>query len=164
MVNNDKVESKKQKAVSSLFQRFVLLTLSFALFTCSIKSEKTNETSAKFQQYYNQGEFLYQKHCSNCHQKTGTGLGRVYPPLHQSDYMENNFNNVICLIRNGKKGELTVNKVSFNQPMPGVQTLTDLEIAEIVTYIYNTWDHKRGMVEVKEVSKILESCSPVDIQ
>jgi hypothetical protein len=48
--------------------------------------------------------------------------------------------------------------------MQGVQSLTDLEIAEIATYIYNTWDHKRGMVEVKEVSKILESCSPAGIQ
>ena len=117
-----------------------------------------NSNSPKFTQYYNQGEQLYLKHCSNCHQKSGTGLGRVYPPVNKSDYMQKNFHRVICLMRHGTTGELVVNGVSFNQPMPGVPSLTDLEIAEIATYIYNTWEHNRGMIEVKEVSAILQTC------
>jgi hypothetical protein len=72
--------------------------------------------------------------------------------------MEKNFKDVICLIRNGKKGELIVNGKTFNQPMPGIPTLTDLEIAEIATYIYNTWNHQHGIVEVTEVSQLLDSC------
>jgi hypothetical protein len=43
--------------------------------------------------------------------------------------------------------------------MPGIPTLTDLEVAEIATYIYNTWDHKRGIVEVKEVTSVLNACN-----
>lgn len=116
------------------------------------------KTSAKFDQYYVHGERLYTKHCSNCHQVDGSGLGRVYPPLDTSDYMQNNFRDVLCLMRHGKRGELVVNGESFNQAMPGIPSLTDLEIAEIATYIYNTWSHKRGIVEVRDVTEILMDC------
>lgn len=103
---------------------------------------------------------MYEKHCSNCHHKDGTGLGRVYPPLNTSDFMDNHYEEVICLIRFGKSGELFVNGKQFNQPMKGIPALSDLEIAEIATYIYNTWDHERGLLEVKEISKILDECKP----
>ena len=49
----------------------------------------------KFDQYFVQGEKLYLQHCSNCHQKGGEGLGLLYPPVAASDYMENNFDNVL---------------------------------------------------------------------
>lgn len=139
--------------------RFLLSAFCFSLSAfCFLSCGKT--TTPKFKQYYVHGEQLYQKHCSNCHQSNGSGLGRVYPPLNTSDFMENNFEEVVCLIRHGSNGELIVNGVQFNQPMPGVPSLSDLEIAEIATYIYNTWDHKRGIVEVKDAAKVLESCQP----
>jgi len=74
--------------------------------------------------------------------------------------MENNFNEVICLMRHGKSGELIVNGQQFNQAMPGMTALSDLEVAEIATYIYNTWANNRGIVEVKEASQILNGCTP----
>lgn len=61
-------------------------------------------------------------------------------------------------MRNGKKGELIVNGKSYNKEMKGISTLTDLEIAEIATYIYNTWEHERGIIEVQETSRILTHC------
>src|SRR5688572_3373175 len=74
--------------------------LFITLLSCSKKSESNNkDSSPKFEQYYIQGEQLYIKNCSNCHQKTGTGLGLLYPPLKQSDYLLNNLEQVICLMR-----------------------------------------------------------------
>jgi cytochrome c551 len=152
MGRNKKSEERSQE--SGVRFSVLLLAFCFLLLHCSNKKD----SSPKFTQYYNQGETLYQKNCSNCHQKSGSGLGLVYPPLDSSDYMEKNFKDVICLIRNGKKGELIVNGKKFNQPMPAIPTLTDLEIAEIATYIYNTWSHQKGLVEVKEVSELLKAC------
>ncbi|MCB0489897.1 MAG: cytochrome c [Cyclobacteriaceae bacterium] len=113
---------------------------------------------SKFQQYIVQGEELYVTHCSNCHQKSGKGLGLLYPPLDESDFMDQNIDSVICLIKNGKSGEIIVNGKAYNQPMPGVPLLSDLEVAEIATYIYNNWTHDKGMIEVTRVSSILEKC------
>ena len=128
------------------------VTLLLLITTCG------NNASPKFRQYYVHGEKLYLKHCSNCHQKDGTGLGRVYPPLNQSDFMERNFGEVVCLIRHGASGEMIVNGKEYNQRMPAMPALTDLEIAEITTYIYNTWSHDKGIVEVNTVSEMLSAC------
>lgn len=123
-----------------------------------IASSCRSKSEIEFEQYYNQGEVLYTKTCSNCHQKDGKGLGLLYPPLDQSDFMDKNFEEVLCLMRHGKATPTIVNGKTFVQPMEGVSTITDLEIAEIATYIYNTWDHKRGIVHVTEVSKTMATC------
>lgn len=137
----------------------VLLLLAYLfLISCNPKAENSQQRSTKFQQYYIQGEQLYIQHCSNCHQKNGKGLGLVYPPLDTSDYMNSHFNDVLCLIKNGKSGELLVNGKSYNQAMPGIPSLTDIEIAEIATYIYNTWTHDRGIVDVSDAASILKTC------
>lgn len=124
----------------------------------STRPEMTGEEAVKFEQYMVAGETLYLQFCSNCHQAMGTGLANLYPPLKESDYMEENFEDVICLIRNGKTGAIVVNGKTYNQQMPALPMLTDLEIAEISTYIYNSWGKTRGLIPVTEASAILAAC------
>ena len=137
--------------------RFAQLIILFLVVSCN----RINAfRPVKFQQYYAEGEVLYVKHCSNCHQKTGEGLGLVYPPLNRSDYLEKNFTGVLCQMKFGKAGETIVNGDSFNKPMPGIPSLTELEIAEIATYLYNTWGREHEIVEVAEVQAALGKCNP----
>lgn len=154
--------NKKRFTIFDL--RFTILCLAgfSCLYSCVSKTAGEKKSSTKFDQYYIQGEILYVQHCSNCHQKNGKGLGRVYPPLDSSDYMTTYFSDVICLMKNGKTGELVVNGKTYNQAMPAIPTLTDLEVAEIATYIYNTWSHEKGIIEVKEVSVVLKNCNLVN--
>jgi hypothetical protein len=42
--------------------------------------------------------------------------------------------------------------------MKGIPALTDLDIAEIATYIYNTWDRQRGIISVNEVTDKMNNC------
>jgi cytochrome c551 len=135
-----------------LFHRLSTVVCGLILLSCSQKDPK-------FQQYYVQGEQLYLKNCANCHQKNGKGLGLVYPPLDQSDFVDKNFEEVICMMKYGKSGEMIVNEKNFNHPMPGISTLTDLEAAEIATYIYNTWSRERGLINVKQTEKIIRDCA-----
>jgi cytochrome c551 len=160
------MKNHKPKAiyrVTSAVKLFALGLLLFALSLQGCREKKTDSnisssSSIKQQQYYVQGEQLYIKHCSNCHQKNGTGLGLLYPPLAKSDFVDQNFEAVVCLMRHGIDGELIVNGKSFNKSMPGIPLLTDLEIAEITTYLYNTWDHKRDSIELQEITNILNRC------
>lgn len=135
---------------------FLFFGIAVGFTACSPGSQSGK--SVKFQQYFVQGEQLYNLHCSNCHQKSGKGLGLLYPPLDESDFMDENVSAVICLIKNGRSGELLVNGNSYNQPMPGIPTLTDLEIAEIATFIYNSWSHDEGVIELSRVTKTLSQC------
>ena len=51
-----------------------------------------------------------------------------------------------------------MNGKQYNKPMKGIVSLTELEIAELATYIYNTWNRQRGIVEVKEVTFAISTC------
>lgn len=130
----------------------VLALWCFVISACSFKDPK-------FQQYYVHGQVLYEKHCSNCHQKNGQGLGRVYPPLASSDYLNTNFEKSLCLMKYGTQGEILVNGKSFNKAMPAIPSLTELEIAEIATYIGNSWKAQQGLIDVTKTSKILHNCA-----
>lgn len=137
----------------------IKLVVHCLLFTaCSLLFASCSQKDNKLTQYTRQGEELYLKHCSNCHQANGKGLGLVYPPLDQSDFIDNNVEKTICLIKYGTAGEMTVNGKSYDKPMPGLPTLTDLEIAEIATYLYNSWGRAKGIVEVNRVTKVREVC------
>ncbi len=122
------------------------------------KEEVSPEESVKLEQYMVAGESLYNQYCYMCHQTNGEGLTDLYPPLAESDYMENNFEEVICILRYGKSGEIVVNGKTYNQLMPEQPMLKDLEIAEIATYIYNSWGHSRGLIPVTEVTELLSNC------
>jgi cytochrome c551 len=139
-----------------------LVLLLFLSVTCTGKKATENTSmkeDVKFEQYLVEGQTLYQAHCANCHQLNGEGLGKLYPPLAKSDYLINNFEASICLMKNGMSGELVVNNISYNQPMPGVSALTNLEVAEIATYIYNSWGNNKGQIETKKVEEILKNCN-----
>lgn len=122
-------------------------------FACSEKKESKEEEvhstslatlSQKEIQYYSNGRKLYKTICANCHMENGQGLGRLIPPLANSDYLLKNRSDLPRTIKYGINGPMIVNNIEFNQPMPANPDLTDLEIAEILTYIGNTWGNEMG--------------------
>jgi len=115
-------------------------------------------TQIRFDQYKVQGMALYTKHCAQCHQATGEGLASLYPPLKQADYLLEDLPRAACIIINGQVQTIKVNGKTYNQMMPGVQNLTPLEVAEILTYVTNSWGNAKGLIEVKEVEKWLTNC------
>jgi len=145
---------KRMSIVHSRWSMAIILwTIVYGLSTVSCTTR-----DPKFQQYFAQGQTLYEKHCSNCHQKNGQGLGRIYPPLASSDFFEKNLNASLCVMKYGTQGEIVVNGKSFNKPMPGVPSLTELEIAEIATYIGNSWNHQMGLIDVAQTTKVIATC------
>ena len=124
----------------------------FVLNACQSQEELKKE------KYFVEGYRLYTEHCANCHQADGKGLEALYPPINNSDYLENK-ETVICLIRHGQAGPLVVNGRKYNRPMPANPQLTDIDVAEITTFIYNKWGGKNSISEVKDVSKVLAKCN-----
>jgi cytochrome c551 len=126
--------------------------------TCSSKKEASPhdfQTRIKHQQYVAKGKVLYVQLCANCHQIDGTGLGKLYPPLLNSDYMKNDVDRTIRIIKNGMKGEIVVNDVVYNQEMPHNPKLTNLEIAELTAYIFKKFADSVVLVSTEEVEALL---------
>lgn len=111
----------------------------------------------KREQYYAEGFQLYTIHCANCHQDDGRGLANLYPPVENSAYLSQP-QAMACVIRNGLSGEITVAGKTYNRPMPANPKLSDIEIAEIVTYVTNTWGQESGYMPIDSVSAALSRC------
>ncbi len=105
------------------------------------------------------GEKLYTTHCLNCHQEDGKGVRGLVPPLANSDYLTQYQQELPCLIRNGKSGEIFVNGRSFNHPMPPNRVLTDAQIYNIIRYINQLWKFTDQEMNLTEVKTILETCA-----
>jgi len=147
------------------------LILWIALFSSCGKSNEDrrfeqldHQTRTKLRQYINEGERLYNLHCANCHQPEGDGLAKLYPPLKNSDYLINDIGRAICIIKNGQEGEIVVNGVQYNQPMPANPRLTNLEIAEISTFLMTVMNDSIRLVRVDEVASYLTNCDTLNYQ
>ena len=116
-----------------------------------------SQEEIKRERYITEGILVYKANCANCHQTKGEGLAALYPPIANSDYLVNK-NKVICLIRYGQQGKIVVNGNQYNRPMPAHPQLSDLEVAEVVTYIYNQWGNEKKVTDVKMVAPVLEQC------
>ncbi len=108
------------------------------------------------------GENLYQQHCSNCHMADGNGLKKLIPPLVNSNYLTAHERLIPCIIRYGQQGEILVNGVTYDHPMPANEILTENEITTLINYIRSSWGNKLPAVSLKEVKEQLESCSNTD--
>ena len=121
------------------------------------ENKMDSRTEIRLKQYQVQGAKLYSAYCANCHQQDGKGLASLYPPLAASDYLLENLPRAACIIKNGQAKEIEVNGVKYNQMMPG-NPISNLEIAEVLTFIGNAWGNEVGLIGVKEVDKWIEEC------
>ena len=112
----------------------------------------------KLAQYVVNGQKLYKTHCQNCHGAKGEGLGKLYPPLTDHEFLEKNKKNIACIIKNGLSGEIEINGQIYNQPMPSNKNLNNVDIAYIITYITNTFGKSNSVYTAGEVQSNLKDC------
>lgn len=150
--------------MKNLILLFSIVTFLFGCGSGSSKSEETDNakkvdsrTEIRLRQYKVEGAKIYATYCANCHQQDGKGLASLYPPLAGSDYLLEDISRAACIIKNGQMKEIVVNGETYNQMMPG-NPISNLEIAEVLTYITNTWGNEAGLTGVKDVDKWLEAC------
>jgi nitrite reductase (NO-forming) len=97
------------------------------------------------------GQELFAGTCSVCHQANGAGLPGVFPPLAKSDFLAADIKRATRIVLHGLNGKLTVNGQEYNSVMPPMNQLTDDEIANILTYVLNSWDNPGGQVSKDDV-------------
>jgi len=99
------------------------------------------------------GKQLYAQTCFACHQGEGQGITGAFPPLAKSDYLNEDIDRAIGIVLHGKTGEITVNGEKYNSVMTP-QTLSDEEVANVLTYIYSSWGNNGTEVTPNMVSKV----------
>ena len=105
------------------------------------------------------GKELYGRTCFACHQQEGQGVPNAFPPLAKSDYLNANPDRAINAVLHGLSGEVTVNGKKFNNVMTS-QNLTDEEVADVLTYVYNSWGNNKTVVTPAKVKAIRAKPAP----
>ena len=100
------------------------------------------------------GKAVYSRTCIACHQPTGMGLPPVFPPLAGSEWVAKDASIAVRNIVNGMQGPITVKGVTYNSMMPPVAGLSDKDIADVVTYVNNSWGNTGPSVTEDEVKAI----------
>jgi nitrite reductase (NO-forming) len=96
------------------------------------------------------GEQVFNANCRACHQSAGEGIAAAFPPLAKSDFLNADKIRAIETVTLGKQGKLVVNGQEFNGVMPA-WTLSDEDIANVLTFIYNSWGNSGKEVSPDEV-------------
>ena len=97
------------------------------------------------------GKRTYLQNCSMCHQAEGQGMQGVFPPLVESEWVNGDTKKLISVVLNGLQGEVTVKGVKYNGVMPPQSHLTDEQLADVITYIRNSWNNKGAAVSADEI-------------
>lgn len=99
------------------------------------------------------GKDIYASNCLACHQATGTGIEGAFPPLAKSDYLNADVDRAIDIVLHGKTGEITVNGKKYNSVMTA-QALSDEEVSNVLTYVYNSWGNSKKEVTPEMVKSV----------
>jgi mono/diheme cytochrome c family protein len=116
-----------------------------------------SDEQIEFQRYYSSGSLVYQIHCQNCHGAHGEGLLALIPPLTDSAYLKANKNVLACLVKYGTKGKVTIQNKAFEGTMPP-NNLSPIEIANVLTYVTNSFGNKLGTINNQQVTGDLGRC------
>ncbi len=108
---------------------------------------------------YKQGKIIYTRLCANCHQEQGEGVRGLIPPLAKSDYLAAHRSELSCLIRQGQRGPIVVNGVTYGvQEMLPIPSLSEFEIVNVMNYVSTSWGNTEKLWTVEEVREALKKC------
>jgi nitrite reductase (NO-forming) len=103
------------------------------------------------------GQQLFEGTCSVCHQSNGRGLDGVFPPLAKSDFLNADPKRAVNVVLHGLSGKITVNGTPYDSVMPPMTQLDDAGVANIVTYVLNSWDNAGGQISAADVAAVRKS-------
>ncbi|MBI1839458.1 MAG: nitrite reductase, copper-containing [Verrucomicrobia bacterium] len=100
------------------------------------------------------GKQVFMQTCFVCHQVEGQGIPGQIPPLAQSDFLMADKERAVRGVLLGQSGEMKVNGKVYNGAMIPLNYLSDDEIANVLTYVRNSWGNSGDAVGAAEVRRI----------
>jgi len=101
------------------------------------------------------GASVYNRVCASCHQGSGKGIPGSYPPLDGSPLATAEDASVpVRIVLHGLQGKIVRDGKEYNGAMPPWGSLTDQEIADVVTYVRSNWTNKASAITPEDVAGI----------
>lgn len=101
------------------------------------------------------GKTVYDGQCANCHGRQGEGAPPHYPPLagNQSIQMASSVNPIRMVLNGGYPPGTAGNPRPYGMP-PFAQSLSDDEVAAVVTYVRAAWGNRGVAVSARDANAL----------
>jgi mono/diheme cytochrome c family protein len=102
------------------------------------------------------GKTVYENTCLACHQPDGSGVPNMNPPLVKTKWVLGDKKALGKIVLKGLQGgEIEIDGDKFHNPMPPLESvLSDQEIADVLTYVRNSFGNKASLVTVAEIKAL----------
>ncbi len=117
-------------------------------------SAQTKTSAGGTQASFDRGKQIYMTVCVACHQKDGGGVPRLNPPLIKTDYVLGDKTRLVTIILKGLNQPIEIEDEEYNNAMPAQAQLTDLQIADVLTFVRNNFGNKASAITPAEVKAV----------
>lgn len=101
------------------------------------------------------GKKIYETRCLVCHQADGGGVPNMNAPLDGStNVVGNDIARMVKIIKKGYNERVALDGSYYSNAMTPNPDLTDAAIADVLSYIRNSWSNKASLVTIAQVKKL----------
>jgi mono/diheme cytochrome c family protein len=134
----------------------VLLVIIFSVWAGNSKAQakKSAPTRSISVVTLNKGREVYTNTCLPCHMADGGGVPRMNPPLTGTTYVLGDKTKLIGIVLNGFSEDVEIDGQRYANTMPPQTQLTDAQVADVLTYVRNSFGNKASAVTLAEVKAV----------
>ena len=100
------------------------------------------------------GKKVYDQYCMSCHMQDGTGVPRLNPPLVKTSYVIGDKTTIIEIVLKGFDAQVEIEGEYYQNTMAPHDFLTDEQIADVATYVRNSFGNKASVVVPADVKAV----------
>ncbi len=121
----------------------------------AVHTASTNVSHEEKELLFRLGSRIYDAQCASCHGRNGRGKLPEFPPLadNQSIQMTSAVNPIRMVLNGGYPPGTAKNPAPYGMP-PFAHTLSDYEVAAVVTFIRTAWGNRGTPVTAKEANEL----------
>ena len=134
--------------------RTVIFLLLAGLFVFAQTKPKSTKQAAPSKASMERGENIYDSYCLPCHQADGNGVPMMNPPLVKTKWVLGDKQTLIGILLKGMNEEIEINGENYTNTMPSQAHLNDQQIADVLTYVRNSFGNKGTAVSASEVKAL----------
>jgi len=105
---------------------------------------------------HDRGKKVFSANCQTCHQANGEGVPGQYPPLAGSEFTTGGSRRPAMIVLKGLQGPVKVKGQQYGTAVmqPWDKTLTDKQIADVLTYERSEWGNNASPVTAEQISAL----------
>jgi len=128
--------------------KIILALLAYSVGASPVIAQTKTVTA---NQSIERGKLVYQQLCLTCHQGNGGGVPNMNPPLIKSPWVSGDKKKLINIVLIGFSEKVAINGACYSNNMPSQATLTDQQIADVLSYVRVNFGNIASAIMPKDV-------------